>query len=328
MSPPRLLATAMAAHLPRLPALLFVFLAVYVPPSHGEPALLPTTYNDSMCSESFRCGSINITYPFYLASASKETADHSGTYSCGYTDLEISCKIDGRTGTPVPVIHLGGDKYTVLNISYNSSTIILANSDVLDDPAPCPKPHHNVTFDYKWLQYNTSNYDYENLTFFSGCYSKPPGFNMENYQINCSGPLSPPGGPASFVFTDEELGIARYYDLASHCNDNATVPVLRNALMGYEPYMLTRGGYVDVLEMGFELEWNRVTTDQCFRCEGSGGRCAYGQSRAFLGCLCSGGKVGNPDCKSKSSVLSWHSSTMSRWFFLGFLSPALIICTS
>ncbi|CAL4955057.1 unnamed protein product [Urochloa decumbens] len=330
MSPPRLLATAMAAHLPHLPALLFVFLAVHVPASHGNAALLPTTYDASMCHSSM-CGSVNITYPFYLASARKETTDYSETYSCGYTDLEISCEVEGRNGAPVPVIQLGDDKYTVLNISYNSSTIVLADSDVLG-PAPCPEPHHNVTFDYKWLQYNTSNYDYENLTFFFDCYSKigdsvPPGLHKD-YQINCTRLPSPPDG---FVFSAEELGIgiAQDYELASHCKEIVTVPVQREALKGNVPYMLATGDYVDVLKMGFELEWNRVTEekDQCYLCEGSGGRCTYGQSRAFLGCLCSGGKVGNPDCKSKSSVLSWHSSTMSRWFFLGFLSPALIICT-
>ncbi|CAL4948044.1 unnamed protein product [Urochloa decumbens] len=304
MSPPRLLATAMATHLPRLPFLLFVFLAVHVPASHGDPAPLPTTYEASMCSNSVMCGGVNITYPFYLSNETRETADYSGYYySCGYTDLEISCQDEGRP-TKTPIISLGGHSYIVKNIFYDSSTIILVDSDVLGGPAPCPKPHHNVTFDYKWLQYNTSNYDYENLTFFSGCYSKlgdsvPPGFDTAKYQINCSG--SPQGGPASFVFTDEELGIAQGYELASHCNENFTVPIQRKALIGYEPYMLgpmlARGGYVDVLEMGFELEWNRVTTDQCYRCEESRGRCSYGQSKAFLGCLCSDGKVGNPDCK-------------------------------
>ncbi|CAL4955058.1 unnamed protein product [Urochloa decumbens] len=292
----------MATHLPRLPILLFVILAVHVPVSHGDdPALLPGTYDDSMCYSSM-CGSVNITYPFYLASARKETTDYNGTYSYGYTDLEISCEEEGRTGTPMLVIQLGGDKYTVLNIFYNSSTIVLADSDVLGGPAPCPEPRHNVTFDYKWLQYNTSNYDYENLTFFSGCFSKPgdsmpPDFTLENYQINCSGPR---GGPASFVFTDEELGIAHDYELSLHCDENVTaVPVLRKALMEYEPYMLAKGEYDDVLKKGFGLEWNRVTeeTDQCYLCEGSGGRCAYGQSKAFLGCLCSGRKVGNRDCK-------------------------------
>ncbi|CAO2178700.1 unnamed protein product [Urochloa humidicola] len=291
----------MAAHLPRLPFLLFVFLAVHVPASHGDPALLPTTYNDSMCSDSVRCGSVTISYPFYLTNEIGETTDHKSYYSCGYTDLNITCQGEGPRKTPV--IRLGSDSYTVLDISYDSRTIILADSDVLGVYG-CPIVRHDVTFDYKWLQYNTSSYD--NLTFFYGCYFKlgdPVLSDLDKYQINCSGSPSPLGSLASFVFTDEELGTARDHELASHCNENFTVPVQRRALIGYEPYMLAKGGYGDLLKMGFELEWNRVTeaTDECYLCEGSGGRCSYGRNKVFLGCLCSDGEVGNLDCKSKSS---------------------------
>ncbi|CAO2178703.1 unnamed protein product [Urochloa humidicola] len=294
----------MAAHLPRLPFLLFLFLAIHAPASHGNPTLLPTTYDGSMCSDSVRCGSVSISYPFYLSNEIKETADYSGNYYfCGYTDLEISCQDKGQP-TETPIINLGGHNYAIHSIIYDNSTIILVDSDMLYGPARCPPMSYTVTFDYKWLQYITSSYD--NLTFFYGCYSKPGDSvpaDLDNYRINCTVLLSQPGGPASFVFTDEELGIAHDHELASHCNENVTVPVQRKALMGYEPYMLAKGGYGDLLKMGFELEWNRVTeaTDECYLCEGSGGRCSYGRNKVFLGCLCSDGEVGNLDCKSKSS---------------------------
>ncbi|CAO1945599.1 unnamed protein product [Urochloa humidicola] len=295
-----------AAHLPRLPLLLFVFLAPHVPSSHGNPALLPTTYDDSMCSDSVKCGNlVNISYPFYLSNEIKETANYSGNYfSCGYTDLKISCHDKGLP-TETPIISLGGHDYGIHNIIYDRSTMILVDSDMLYGSAGCPPVSHNVTFDYKWLQYNPSSYD--NLTFFYGCSSKPGDpvpSDFDKYRINCTGFPSQPGGPASFVFTDEELGPAQVYELASHCHENVTVPVQRKDLMeNNDPNTLASGGYGRVLEMGFELEWNRVTTDECYRCEASGGRCAYGQSKDFLGCLCSHGKVANPECKSKSSAL-------------------------
>ncbi|CAL4948039.1 unnamed protein product [Urochloa decumbens] len=251
----------MAAHLQRLPILLFVFLSIHVPASHGDLALLPTTYDTSMCSDSVTCGTVSISYPFYLSNGIRKTANYT-SYYCGYTDLEISCQDEGQSATPV--IRLGGDSYTVLNIFYGSRTIILADSDVFSG-LRCSQPSHNVTFDYKWLRYNTRYYD--NITFFYDCYSKlgdsvPPGFDTAKYQINCSGLDSPQSSPASFVFTDEELGmIAQDYELASHCKESVTVPVQRDVVMTYE-YMLAMGGYVDVLKMGFELEWNRVTTDQ------------------------------------------------------------------
>lgn len=93
----------MAAHLPRLPVLRFVFLAVHVPASHGDPAPPLTTYDDSMCPESSRCGDVSIKYPFYLSNTIRYIADYSYNtpYACGYTDMEISCQGNGPTGTPV-----------------------------------------------------------------------------------------------------------------------------------------------------------------------------------------------------------------------------------
>lgn len=148
------------AHLPRLLALpfVFVFLGFHVLASHGSP--LPHTHDGSMCSESFECGSVDIRYPFYLSNATKETADHT-SYSCGYTDLMISCQ--DRGGTNTPIIQLCGDNYTIQNISYISSTIILVDSDAFRDGNDCPRVRHNVTFSQEWL-HNTESYGY--LTFF------------------------------------------------------------------------------------------------------------------------------------------------------------------
>ena len=119
MSPPRPLVT-MAIHLPLLPVLLFVFLAVHVPAAHGDPALLPTTYDASMCPESSMCGNISIRYPFYLSSTTRIITDYNyntTSYSCGYTDLEISCQGEGPKATParavvLPVVISGKCKST------------------------------------------------------------------------------------------------------------------------------------------------------------------------------------------------------------------------
>nr|QRV07484.1 wall-associated receptor-like kinase 1 [Zea mays] len=307
----------MAAHLPRLPVLLLVLLAAHVvstsahaePPlpspystsAHGEPPL-PSTYNVSMCSESFWCGGVEIRYPFYLANA---TADYSGSYySCGYTDLSVSCKleVEGPTTTWTPTIRLGGDNYTVKNILYDYHTISLADSDVLGG-GECPVVHHNVSFDETWL-HNPSAFD--NLTFFFGCHWGPrdtlPEFAGNN--ISCAGFSTPAiSGGGSFVFKPEDLDEQEEQELASHCDEVFSVPVGSEALRATDTFSLPRGGYGELLRQGFELEWNRASEDQCGQCEGSGsgGRCAYNQKREFLGCLCSGGKAGNPFCKPSRS---------------------------
>jgi hypothetical protein len=84
------------AHLPRL--LVLLFLGVQL--SHGSPLPL-TTYDDSMCSKSFRCGGVGITCPFYQSNATQEAPDYASNYSCDYTDLKIFCRGEEKEMAPI-----------------------------------------------------------------------------------------------------------------------------------------------------------------------------------------------------------------------------------
>ncbi|CAO1945597.1 unnamed protein product [Urochloa humidicola] len=311
-------------HQPRLhPVILllpFVSLLAQCPGSHGTPAL-PPTYDASMCVDSpssFWCGGVEIHYPFYLANS---TAYHGAapSFSCGYTDLKIACQDNGTT-TETPIIQLGQDSYTVQAIFYNNNSLLLADTDVLSgNGGGCPRIRRNVSFDDAWLHLrsNTSSSHDSNLTFFFGCYPKlggggadPGGVpalgfdTAEKHRISC-GEFSnnPPGAGDSFLFAADELDKAQEYVLAAHCEEVATVPVrsevLADLVASGDPSVLAKGGYGDVIRQGFELVWSRNTTGQCYRCESSGGRCAYGYDKAFVGCLCNG-EVGEPYCKNGS----------------------------
>jgi len=220
----------------------------------------------------------------------------------------ISCQYEGPKETPV--IFLGGHQYTVLNISYDRSTIILVDSDVLVDGS-CPVVHHDLSFDNLWLRNTSSN---DNLTFYFGCYSTggpgvavPP--DLVTYKINCS-LMGPFGEGASFVFTPDDHVKAQEHELDQdgHCSEVVSVPVRSEILMASNRSMLVMGGYAEVLWYGFELEWypTPTATDQCYLCEQSDGKCAYGhnQKREFLGCLCSNNTVYHPDCKQDSDASS------------------------
>ncbi|KAJ1284864.1 hypothetical protein BS78_03G237500 [Paspalum vaginatum] len=305
--------------MPLLPCLLF--LGVHAPASHGSPAPpapvapLPfTTYDPYICSET-KCGGIDIKYPFYLSSAIRETADHTSNYSCGYTDLEISCQGKGPTATPV--IQLGGDTYTVLDIIYENHTIILADSDVLG-VASCPAVLHDVSYDDMWLYNACSN---DKLTFFFGCDSPPAG--LSSYQINCVGFKSPFSGGPSFVFTLDDQAQEQDVDLV--CNRTFSVPVNSELLtvMARNPDTFRSGGYGDLLKHGFELVWSYTNRDQCYmQSEQSDGRCAYSQNREYVGCLCSDGKVGTKGCKkghaNKRTIIEIVAIT-SCLLFLGLI---------
>jgi hypothetical protein len=284
-------------HKPHLLVLL-LFLSVHV--SHGSSPLPLTTYDDSICLESFRCGGVDIRYPFYLSNATQATPDYASNYSCGYTDLKIFCQ-DERT----PILRLEGESYSILGIFYHNSTIILADTDVLRSNS-CPRVSHNVSFGHEWLNYTDS---LDSLAFFFDCYpasaGDQPSPDSGNYQINCTGFNSNSsrgsGDGVSFMFTSKEVDVSQEYQLADHCRENFVVPVHEDALLRSNPPVLG-SQYGAVLKRGFELEWNQSTAQPCYPCEQSGGRCSYSEKKEFLGCLCSGGKVGVPDCNGSGAT--------------------------
>jgi hypothetical protein len=264
------------AHKPRLLVLLFLSLHV----SHGSPLPL-TTYEDSICSESFRSGVVDIRYPFYLSNATQATPDYTSNYSCGYTDLKIFCQ-DERT----PILCLEGESYTILGIFYHNSTIILADTDVLRSNS-CPRVSHNVSFGHEWLNYTDS---LDSIAFFFDCYpasaGDQPPTDLKNYQISCAGfnsnSSAGSGDGVSFVFASEEVDVSQEYQLADHCRENFVVPVHEDGLLRSNPPVLG-SQYGAVLKRGFELEWNQSTAQpSCHRCEQSSGRCSYRKKNSLV----------------------------------------------
>ncbi|VAH63045.1 unnamed protein product [Triticum turgidum subsp. durum] len=122
------------AHLPHQLLLLFLAVHVFVA-SHGSPLPPSSTYNDSMCLESFKCGGVDIKYPFYLSNTTQATPDYTSYFSCGYTDLKIFCQGEGQTA--IAVLPLDQYNYTVRNIFYDNSTIILGDTEALSG-VKCP----------------------------------------------------------------------------------------------------------------------------------------------------------------------------------------------
>uniref|UniRef100_A0A0E0N119 Protein kinase domain-containing protein n=1 Tax=Oryza rufipogon TaxID=4529 RepID=A0A0E0N119_ORYRU len=308
---------------PRLLLFFLLLIGVHASVSHGSPSL-PPTYDPSICSKSSKCGGVNISYPFYLSNATGETYDYT-QFSCGYTDLKISCSLDGSKQTPF--IQLNGENYTILEIIYDSRTIVLVDTDALR--GSCPRVRHNVTFGqaYPWLQYTGSR---DNLTFFFGCkLNLPPPIDpglvslADKHQINCKDFSNWPDSGDSFVFTSGELEAPVESELARRCSQVIVVPVNGSVLNSSNQSALPSGGYGQVLKMGFDLAWNSSKDEQCYKCEQSKGHCSYSQNRAFLGCLCSDRKVSTKDCRnngaSNSSALTMLLSLCLR------LLPLLLV---
>ncbi|KAG8077598.1 hypothetical protein GUJ93_ZPchr0007g6028 [Zizania palustris] len=306
---------------------LILLVGVHASVSHGSSSLQPE-YDTSICSKSYSCGDVNISYPFYLSDAIGETYDDDDntSFSCGYTDLKLTCLRYGANNTTA-TIQLAGHEYTVQGIVYGNDTVVLADSDALRG-GKCPRVSHNVSFDEEWLHYTSS---VENLTFLFGCNLAAPTDprinSAENKnKISCKDSGSSPGGGSSFVFTPEELGGAgassEYDELAKHCHPPVVVPVDVNLLreMGSNRTVLLTE-YGAVIENGFELDWHLCKNDDgCNPCEKSQGQCAYRQDKTFLGCLCSDGKMAmdSPYCSGSSKsfqtcILQFYSCESNKY---------------
>jgi hypothetical protein len=217
-----------------------------------------------------------------------------------------------------PILELGGESYTIRDIFYHNSTIILADTEVLRSNG-CPRVSHNVSFGAEWLNYTDS---VDSLRFFFDCYPTSEDdespHDLETYKITCRGFNSnrPPGSGdgVSFVFTSdsEERKLYQEYQLAGHCRENFEVPVHKDGLLRSNPPVL-RSQYGAVLKRGFELEWNQSTEQPCYPCEQSGGRCSYSENKEFLGCLCSGGKVGVQDCNGSGATPAYADPSSSKF---------------
>ncbi|XP_044349697.1 LEAF RUST 10 DISEASE-RESISTANCEUS RECEPTOR-LIKE PROTEIN KINASE-like 2.1 isoform X1 [Triticum aestivum] len=279
---------------PHLLVLLFLAVHVFVA-CHGSPLPPSSAYNDSVCWESFRCGGVDIRYPFYLSNATQATPDYTSQYACGYTDLKIFCQGEGATA--IPILQLGQDalhNYTVRNIIYENHAIILRDTEALISGGKCPTVAHNVTFDREWLNYTES---LEELTFFFGCHSPESDHPapLEKFEIDCKGFNPPPGSGdgVSFVFTSEEGNVSREHELVEYCRQKVIAPVLQEYALRSDPPVLLPKDYGAVLGQGFELEWKQSKDQQCDLCEKSYERCAYSEKKEFLACLCSGGYCGS-----------------------------------
>lgn len=266
----------------------------YTPEGGGGDA---GAYNSSMCQRSFACGGHDIHYPFYLSSESKVVDGVAYSY-CGYPGMAVRCD-DGATAT---LQLAGGTNYTVLGIDYGNHTITLADADVMK--GGCPRPRHNVTIPREaWLGFTpTGN---ATISFFLHCNNLTAPLPPYLIPINCTG-LEPRGRGPSFL-APQLQGAPDDGGWARACEEVYVAPVLAGELLASP--RLGSGGYGEVLRRGFRLSWD-PSAGPCFKCELSKGRCSYDQLGAFLGCLCSDGRVRNPTCGktfSAAKQITFHN---------------------
>ncbi|KAJ3670667.1 hypothetical protein LUZ60_008093 [Juncus effusus] len=224
-----------------------------------------------------KCGNnITIKYPFILYNP--ETHDSHGGQSpsvssyCGYPGLSISCEDNNTTA----ILHLKSDNYTVLSIDYNTSTLTLADTDILNTDDSCPRVNRNVSFDpYDWI--NLTNLD-TNLIFFYNC--------SNQFRPTYGSQLQPCLGENSYVI--QAIEPSEYYHLSDFCQEMVVAPILNDS---DNPYNWSNGLGAP-LKKGFQLHWDNGSGN-CSKCEANRGQCGYNltsDSHFVEACWCEGGK--------------------------------------
>ncbi|KQJ85871.1 hypothetical protein BRADI_4g02168v3 [Brachypodium distachyon] len=291
--------------MPQLYHRLLLLVAAWLAVSGGKPtAAAGAVYSSSpsMCHKSFKCGdNVDIRYPFYLSNQSKVldamAYSHSQHY-CGYPDMAIICD---QRGTATATLQLGGgSNYTVLAINYGNMTISLADADF------CPRVRRNVTFPpvnsfettytlQLAIDYLSFFYDCAFTSTFTPAVPAAVPWPVGIIPINCS---SFEEGPSP-AFLVPQLDTPEGDWLIQACKEVYVLPVLGDELFRPEYYSrLGSGGYGQVLKQGFQLNWIGPKGDMaCHQCELSNGQCTYDRATGgFLGCLCSDGRMRNPNC--------------------------------
>ncbi|CAL4894723.1 unnamed protein product [Urochloa decumbens] len=312
-----------------MPLLLFhvLLLAVSSAAAYGggEGTAGQTYHNDSpsMCHKSLPCGGqhVDIHYPFFLATNATPPIDdddndghHPAARSyCGYPGMAVTC--DGACA----ILRLGGHDYTILDISYENHTVMLADRDEVLNGGDCPRVTHNVTVPLETrLSLSATANDGELLFFYDCIFVAPPPPGIP--PINCSGF---PGGRRGASYVALESDVRRRDEWARACDTVVVVPVLRNWLPGpeYHPPQLNGEGYGKMLKRGFQLSWE-PSTGPCYVCEQTKGKCSYNQSGEFVGCMCSDDNLRSSDCgdrSSKKQKIECMVSAISGAILLSFL---------
>jgi hypothetical protein len=282
------------------------------------------TYDPSMClNQTYRCGELNISYPFYLSEETRDLKGSSNSY-CGYPGMGIVCYDDGK---PVLEINIG-ESYTVTSIEDRTANLSFADPDVIQ--SSCPRVDHNVTFGPgAWLDFPSSTVNY--LVFFLGCYFKP------DFELPTIGPITCPGYDSgypgqSFVFPDDSIPAGNW---TKDCKQVIKAPVLEDELVDPNEIAWGNTSYAEVLRQGFQVSWDDNKPGQCAWCEESDGRCAYNEAGDFVGCLCGNGQIKNKTCgKYNSTPKHFQSATLyivpnskgHRFSSVSFSSYVLLAC--
>ncbi|XP_027076378.2 LEAF RUST 10 DISEASE-RESISTANCEUS RECEPTOR-LIKE PROTEIN KINASE-like 1.4 isoform X3 [Coffea arabica] len=219
------------------------------------------------CSEPFRCGNIDFSYPFWGGDRPE---------SCGYPGFNLSCQGN------VPRFTVGPVAYRILSsVDTSSQTVTVARDDLWD--SNCPQSLHNTTLNFNIFSYPNT---VDNITLYYNCTQLPTNLLQLQYQFNCTVNSTAPNTNFFQTSSAAFLGV---------CTDNIRVPINRAAFPSLfnTTAIFNPADLRTALTTGFPLRYEASNT-ACNNCSNTGGRCGYDTRSNSFACYPNrnGGKSG------------------------------------
>ncbi|PPR81089.1 hypothetical protein GOBAR_AA39625 [Gossypium barbadense] len=227
-----------------LPLPLFCLLFIML----GTPVSLTTAWFEpefENCRDSkFKCGNITAGFPFQGGDREKE---------CGHPDLELECHDDMAT------MKIRDVRYRVLEIRPDRQILRISSEEVINKGI-CRPPFP----DEEWI------HD-------SPVYTPGPGFASVTLFYDCVSPISPDllSFPCNKNDDYSNVSVARANNTNIHpegCPKSVKVSILQTSLEGLRNHSLDWKG---ALEIGFEVLWRKNYSEECRKCNSSGGACGF-----------------------------------------------------
>ncbi|KAL1143770.1 hypothetical protein V6Z11_A11G182700 [Gossypium hirsutum] len=222
----------------------------------------------------FKCGNITAGFPFRGGDREKE---------CGHRDLELQCDSD------ITTMEIHGVRYRVLEIRPDRQILGISSEEVI-----CPPPFP----DDDWIPD-------------SGVFTPGPGFASVTLFYDCPSHISP--GLLFFAcnknddYSNVSVAIANNSNIhPERCSDSANTSILQNSLERLRNSTLDWKG---ALKTGFEVQWGKNYSEECWKCNSSGGACGFNfyDDQAFY-CYCPpGNSTGHAGKECQPSPPSPHT---------------------
>ncbi|POO01884.1 Wall-associated receptor kinase, C-terminal, partial [Trema orientale] len=234
------------------------------------------------CSRPYECGNItNISYPFWGGSRPQY---------CGHPEFELRCITYSKD--QYPVIEINGLDFRILNINGSngaSGSLRIARLDLWDGLCSSKVRLVNTTLNYN-LFFDSAPTVNDELSLFYNC-TQPP-----NYLLLSLGDSSTCGAEMTEIVYYANQTLLESLDSVNlkACENVVQVPVLRaafdhhevNALAAYQSGIFTFSGIDEVLNQGFQVEYNKTVRSLCEQCERSGGTCGSDNTTLKFLCFC------------------------------------------